>query len=335
MLLAAALVVPACALAQSGKTVSNPLLPSGPDPWIVQHDGYYYFTATLGSRIALRKTRDLGHLADAPVTVVWRAPAKGPGSASVWAPELHYLDGKWFIYFAASDKAHDDDAHRRVYVLENTSNDPTKGQWRSRGALKVVRPGIDPTVFQLGRKLYFIYSAYVGDHSDLVIAPMLNPWTLGSPQVDIAHPTYAWEMHGGRKIMEGPAFLEGPTGKLFITYSASACWSDHYALGMLSAAAGANPLDPASWHKTPQPVFKSDPANGVYAPGGNGFFKSPDGRQTWIVYHANGGPGWGCGPRRSPRVQRVHWRVDGTPDFGVPVKAGVPLPAPSGQSKIP
>ncbi len=153
VLLAVALAVPTCVLARTGETVSNPLLPSGPDPWIVQHDGDFYFTATLGNRIALRKTRDLGHLAEAPVTVVLRARAKGPGSASVWAPELHYLDGKWFLYFAASDKAHDDDAHRQVYVLENASTDPTKGRWRSRGALKIVRPGIDPTVFQLGEKL--------------------------------------------------------------------------------------------------------------------------------------------------------------------------------------
>ncbi|QEE23658.1 family 43 glycosylhydrolase [Rhodanobacter glycinis] len=320
---------------RAGETFTNPLLPSGPDPWVAQHGGTYYYTNTLGNRIALWKTRDMGRLAQAPVTVVWRAPASGPGSASVWAAELHFLDGKWYLYFTAADKAHDDDAHRHLYVLENASPDPTTGHWISRGALKTGYNGIDGTVFQLRGKLYFVYSAYVGDHSDLVIAPMSNPWTLAAPQVDIAHPTYAWEMQGGRKILEGPEFLKGPTGKLFLSYSASACWSDHYALGLLSAAADADPLDPASWHKSPQPVFAESPANGVYAPGHNGFFKSPDGKQTWIIYHANSGPGWKCGPRRSPRMQQVHWRADGTPDFGVPVKAGVPLAVPSGQTAKP
>jgi GH43 family beta-xylosidase len=302
-------------LAAAGETFTNPLLPSGPDPWVAQRDGFYYYTDTLGDRIALWKTRDLGRLADAPVTVVWRAPA----------------GGKWYLYYTAADKAHDDDAHRHLYVLENASPDPTQGRWVSRGMLKTGYNGIDGTVFQSRGKLYFVYSAYVGDHSDLVIAPMTNPWTLGQPQVDIARPTYAWEMQGGRKILEGPEFLEGPTGKLFLSYSASACWSDHYALGLLSAAPDADPLDPASWRKSPQPVFAQSPANGVYAPGHNGFFKSPDGRQTWIIYHANGGPGWKCGPRRAPRMQQMHWRADGTPDFGVPVKAGVPLAVPSGQ----
>ncbi|OOG36924.1 alpha-N-arabinofuranosidase [Rhodanobacter sp. C06] len=336
VVLAASLLAIAVAanLAAASETFRNPLLPTGPDPWVAQHDGFYYYTNTLGDRIALWKTRDLGRLAAAPATVVWRAPASGPGSAAVWAPELHFLDGKWYLYYTAADKAHDDDTHRHLYVLENASPDPTQGQWISRGMLKTDHNGIDGTVFQLRDKLYFVYSAYVGDHSDLVIAPMTNPWTLGTPQADIAQPTYAWEMQGGRKILEGPEFLEGPTGKLFLSYSASACWSDHYALGLLSAAPDADPLDPAAWHKSPQPVFAQSPANGVYAPGHNGFFKSPDGKQTWIIYHANGGPGWKCGPRRSPRMQQMHWRADGTPDFGVPVKADVPLAVPSRQDEV-
>lgn len=319
----------AAAPATASETYRNPLLPSGPDPWVTQRDGWYYYTHTLGDRIALWKTRDMAHLGQAPATVVWRAPASGPDSTSIWAPELHYLRGKWYLYFSAADKTHDDDAHRHTFVLENASADPTRGQWLSRGMLDTRHTGIDGTVFELHGKLYFVYSAYVGDHSDLVIAAMTNPWTLSPKQVDIARPGYRWEMQGGRKILEAPEFLQGPGGKLFLTYSASACWSDDYALGMLTAQPGADPLDPAAWKKSPRPVFAQSPANGVYAPGHNGFFKSPDGRQDWIIYHANSGPGWKCTTRRSPRMQRFQWRKDGTPDFGVPVKADVPLPAPS------
>ncbi|MGH8199439.1 MAG: family 43 glycosylhydrolase [Steroidobacteraceae bacterium] len=76
-------------------------------------------------------------------------------------------------------------------------------------------------------------------------------------------------------------------------------------------------------------AFHASAANGVYATGHNGFFKSPDGKQNWIIYHANSGPHEGCGKERSPRIQPFTWRRDGTPDFGVPVRAGVALQAPS------
>ncbi|PWK92421.1 glycoside hydrolase family 43 protein [Fulvimonas soli] len=303
--------------AAGAQRYAAPLLPSGPDPWVAQRDGFYYYTSTSGDRIELRKTADMRRLAEAPPVVVWRPPARGPNSASVWAPELHYLDGKWYLYYTAADRAHDDDAHRHVFVLENASPDPTRGRWIDRGMLGTERTGIDGTVFEHRGRRYFVYSAYVGDHSDLVIAPMANPWTLARPQVDIAAPTYAWEMQGGRKILEAPEFLAGPDGQMFLTYSASACWSDGYALGLLGADGRADPLDPASWRKSPRPVFASSARTGVYAPGHNGFFKMPDGRD-WIIYHANGGPGWKCTARRAPRIQPFRWDARGRPDFGEP-----------------
>ena len=305
--------LPLAVSAQAGAPI-GPLLPSGPDPWVAQRDGFYYYMHTQGDRISLWKTRDMAKLREATPVTVWRAPPSGPHSAAIWAPELHFLDGKWYLYYSGADKAHNDDAHRHVFVLENASADPTQGQWVDKGMLRTRRTGIDGTVFQHRGKLYFVYSAYVDDHSDLVIAPMRNPWTLSGPEADIAAPTFAWEMQGGRKILEAPEFLAGPRGKVFLTYSASACWSDGYAIGMLTADADADLLDPTSWTKAPAPVVKSSPAHGVYATGHNGFFKSPDGAD-WIIYHANGGAGWGCSARRAPYMQRFSWNGIGVPVF--------------------
>jgi GH43 family beta-xylosidase len=294
------------------------LLPSGPDPWVTQRDGFYYYTHTLGDRIALWKTTDMALLGRAQPVVVWRPPASGTHSTSIWAPELHFLDGKWYLYYSAADKVHDDDDHRHVFVLENASPDPTQGQWVDKGMLKTQHTGIDGTVFDHAGNRYFVYSAYIGDHSDLVIAPMTNPWTLAQRQVDIAAPTYAWEMQGGRKILEAPEFIAGPDGKIFLSYSASACWSDGYALGLLSADRNADPMDPASWRKSPRPVLATSIRHSIYAPGHNGFFKSPDGKQDWIIYHANGGPGWKCTARRAPYIQPFHWDARGWPVFSEP-----------------
>jgi GH43 family beta-xylosidase len=315
--------------AASAASFTNPLLPSGPDPWVVQEGGTYYYMNTTGDRIQLWKTTDITKLATAETKVIWRARSSGPGSKSIWAPELHRIAGKWYLYFTASDKAADDDNHRHIWVLENGAADPLSGTWTERGILKTHYTGIDGTVFEDGGKLWFAYSAYVGADSHLILAEMKSPWELSTKEIDIAGPTHDWEKQGGRQILEGPEFLKGPKGDRFMVYSASACWSDDYALGLLRAAPGADIADAKSWVKLDRPVFKKSPANNVYAPGHNGFFKSPDGREDWIVYHANTGAGQKCTKKRSPRIQKFGWTAQGLPDFGEPVKAGTAIEAPA------
>jgi len=308
-------------------TFSNPLLPSGPDPWIVRDGATYYYMATRGDRLAIRKTTDLTRLADAQETVVWRPPATGPNAQSIWAPELHRIDGKWYLYYTAAASGHDDDAHRGIFVLENSGADPTQGEWVDRGQLKTGHTGIDGTTFVHEGKRYFVYSPYVGPDSVLSISAMANPWTLSGKETIIARPDQTWERQGGRQILEGPEYLAGPNGDLFLTYSGSACWSDDYAIGLLHAAPGSDPLDAASWTKSPQPVLKKDAGTSVYAPGHNGFFEAPDGT-TWIVYHANPGPDMKCTAKRSPRMQPVKWNAQGQPVFDRPAGKGVVLKAP-------
>lgn len=324
-------VLCACLVAgtSNGAQFTNPILESGADPWVTYFEGFYYYTHTLGDRLQLWKTKRMEELRTAETRVVWRPPPHGPNSTSIWAPELHRLDGKWYLYYTAADRDHDDDAHRHVFVLENSSKDPLSGDWTERGMLQTEHSGIDGTVFQDGGRLYFVYSAYVGPDSDLVIAPMTNPWTLGTPQIDIARPTFDWEKQGNRQILEGPEFLAGRRGQRILLYSASACWSDDYSLGMLVAPPGADLLDAASWRKAPAPVLKKSEAHGVYAPGHNGLFKSPDGREDWIIYHANSAPGARC-KQRAPRMQRFSWRDDGLPIFGAPAPGDASLEAPSG-----
>jgi GH43 family beta-xylosidase len=167
---------------------------------------------------------------------------------------------------------------------------------------------------------------------------MKNPYTISSKRVRVSAPIYKWERNGDLHDAGNPAHVnvnEGPEilkhgDKIFLIYSASGCWTDYYALGMLTANTGSDLLDSASWKKSPEAVFKQSPENGVFATGHNSFFKSPDGKQDWILYHANDRPGEGCGNKRSPRAQQFTWKTDGSPDFGIPVKTGVPIPVPSG-----
>jgi len=165
---------------------------------------------------------------------------------------------------------------------------------------------------------------------------MKNPWTIDGERKRISSPQFSWEKNADTTsarrslpdVNEGPQILKHKN-KLFIVYSANGCWTDHYALGMLTTTSKADLLDSSSWTKHPQPVFNSMPEHDVYAPGHNSFFKSMDGKEDWILYHANPAPGLGCGNRRSPRAQQFTWKNDGTPDFGKPVKPGLSLAVPS------
>jgi len=316
------------ASAATPDTFSNPLLPSGPDPWIVRDGSTYYYMATRGDRLTIRKTSDLTRLADAQEVTVWRPPATGPNAQSIWAPELHRIDGKWYLYYTAAAAGHDDDAHRGIFVLENAGADPTQGQWVDRGQLKTQHTGIDGTTFVHEGTRYFVYSPYVGPDSVLSISAMANPWTLKGRETIIARPDQSWERQGGRQILEGPEYLAGPKGDLFLTYSGSACWSDDYAIGLLHAKPGSDPLDATSWTKAPRPVLAKDAGTSVYAPGHNGFFEAADGT-TWIVYHANPGPDMKCTAKRSPRMQPVKWNAQGQPVFDRPAGKGVVLKAPA------
>ena len=322
------------------QTFTNPLLPSGADPWSIYHDGYYYYTNTTGRNITIWKTNNIANIANAEKKIVWVPPPAGEYSKEIWAPEIHFLHGKWYVYFSADSGKN---IHHRVYVIENNSNDPLQGEWTMKGKLTTPddKWSIDGSLFENNGQLYFIWSGWQGDvngEQDIYIAKMLNPWTITGKRTMISKPVFDWEKHGDLSNRDDPPHVnvnEGPEvlrhgNKLFLIYSVSGCWTDYYALGMSEADANADLMNAAVWKKHDQPVFKQTPSNGVYAPGHNSFFKSPDGKEDWILYHANNKPGQGCGGFRSPRAQPFTWNADGTPNFGTPVAEGVPVKIPSG-----
>jgi GH43 family beta-xylosidase len=147
----------------------------------------------------------------------------------------------------------------------------------------------------------------------------------------ISTPTFNWETIGNPDVNEGPEIIKNSGGKVFLTYSASGCWNDDYSLGLLTLKDGGNPLIAADWTKTPSPVFTKNTSGRAYGPGHNSFFKSADGTEDWILYHANPSSGLGCGDSRNPRMQKFTWNVDGTPAFGQPVAAGAAVTKPSGE----
>jgi GH43 family beta-xylosidase len=325
------------------ETFFNPLLNSGADPFAFYHtDGYYYYTHTLGDKLGLWRTKDITDLKNAEHQIVFTPPESGPYSHSLWAPEVVNFEGNWYFYVAADDGQH---KNHRMYVLENTSEDPFQGEWVMKG--KVASPddnwAIDGNVFNHNGQYYMIWSGWEVtpwvefEIQRIYIAKMSNPWTISSERVEISSPQYEWERQWQNNdpnkrqiwVNEGPQYL-AHKDKVFIIHSASGCWTPSYSLGLLEADADADLLDPALWKKHDKPYFKQSEKNGVFATGHNSFFKSPDGKEDWILYHANDEAGQGCGETRKPRAQKIEWTDKGYPNFGEALSTSTSIIKPSG-----
>ena len=306
----------------------NVVAPDGADPWVIRGpNGWYYATLTTGRDVTLIRSKTLSGLGGGERRVIYRPPA---GVENLWAPEIHEIDGKWYVYVASDDGA---SANHRMSVLENPSADPFTGAFTLKGKvadLSADRWAIDATVFRTGGRLYMLWSGWEGTEDveqDLYIAPMRNPWTLSGPRVRIVRPTLPWEVRGGPpSVAEGPQVLVRGD-RVFVVYSASGSWTDSYCLGLLSARVDADLLAPLSWTKHAGPIFAS--ANGVFGPGHCSFVRSPDGQEDWIVYHTarRKGSGWS----RLVRTQRFEWDADGTPRLGEPAPPDRPIALPGGE----
>ncbi|MBI5960818.1 MAG: family 43 glycosylhydrolase [Chloroflexi bacterium] len=311
----------------SGK-LRNPLnVHNGADPWLEYYEGNYYLAATTwASGLTMRKSPTLAGLKTAePLQIYFETDSSR--CCNMWAPEFRLLDGpnglRWYFYYSAGTWGTYDNQH--PHVLESAGTDPM-GPYTYKGQLYNTW-AIDGSVLQLNDSLYFLFSAFENGLQSLFIAPMSDPWTISGERTRISEPEYDWEA-AGSYVNEGPVSLHHDD-KTFIIYSASACWTPDYKLGMLTYSGG-DPLSADSWTKHAEPVFQRSDENGVFAPGHNGFFKSPDGTEDWIVYHANDSTSGGCDGGRTTRVQKFTWNEDGTPNFGVPVSTTEEIAAPSG-----
>lgn len=300
----------------------SPVVPQRADPWIHRDtNGRYYFIATSPEfdRIELRAADSVHGLADAPAKVVWRKHAQGLMGNNIWAPELHHIDGVWYIHFAAGEA--EKPWMIRMFVLANPSPNPLEGEWQELGKIETQRDSfsLDATHFEHNGKRYLIWAQKDPEeklNSALYIAQMKSPTELHKQEVLLTQPELPWETVG-YKVNEGAAVLVR-NGKVFVTYSASA--TDHnYAVGLLWADADADLLNPDSWNKSPEPVFFTNESLKRFGPGHNSFTVAEDGKTDLMIYHARdyrdlqGTPL--TDPNRHTYVRKLLWDENGMPDF--------------------
>lgn len=302
-------------------TFRNPIN-IGPDPYMAFYNGNYYLATTQGDAVRMWKAPTVGALLSAPPTTVWK-DSDPSRNREVWAPSFYMINGRWYLYFTGDDGIDD---HHRIYVVESDGADPL-GPYHFKA--KLAPPGseevwaIDQELLQQDKGLYLLWSgAGVEGHNMLYVAPMSNPWTVSGSR------TYIPASGGCPEVREGPSILKH-NGTNFLIYSTCDTGKPDYQLWMKSIPTGADPMKAQNWVQYPSPVLVRNNAGGVYGPGHNGFFKSPDGTEDWLVYHAKNTTGFTY-EGRTTRISKVNWNADGTPNFGVPPAVGATMDVPSG-----
>jgi len=305
----------------------RPLIEQRADPYIHKHkDDYYYFTASVPAYdgIELRRAPTISGLAEAKPVMVWRKPDSGPYSELIWAPEIHFNRGAWYVYFAAAPSREIKDGlfQHRMYAISSKADNPLDGPWTFEGQIDtgIDTFCLDATTFTHNGVLYYLWAQKENDirgNSNLYIAPMKDPVTLDGRPVRLSIPEYEWETRGFW-VNEGPAVVKHG-GRIFVTYSASAT-DENYAMGLLWADENADLLSPGSWRKSRTPVLTSSPEHHIFGPGHNSFTVAEDGGTDMLVYHARtyteieGDPLWN--PDRHTFVKPLKWDESGMPVFG-------------------
>jgi GH43 family beta-xylosidase len=297
---------------------SEPRLFPGQDPWVVPFEGSLLLVQSTANdhQISVMQFQDLSRMHDYEEKVIW-VPGRGSDhSKQLWAPELHRIGWRWYVYYAASDG---ENRNHRTYVLEA---DHPLGPYRELG--KVYDPAhdtwaIDLTVLRHEGRRYAVWSGWDGIDDgfpqNLYIAPMANPWTIASERTLISIPEHDWEMSVA-PINEGPQVLRNPAlDKLFIIYSADASWTSAYKMGLLEWVGG-DVTHADSWRKMSRPIFTG---------GGHGCFVEVDGT-LYAIYHRKltNDPGWSD---RVIRYDPVTWDHAGYPVIGR--RGGEQAPIPS------
>lgn len=319
-------------------TFSNPVW-DGADPWMLKHRDDYISCFKVKNSIVVSKSKRMTIRGE--MKSIWSAPSTGWNRACVWAPEIHFIDNRWYVYYAAgaSDPPF---IFQRTGVLRSRTED-VFSDYEDLGMLftgdKPDIPSsniwaIDMTILEHEEKLYAIWSGWIKNETTdatrqhLYISEMKNPFTMKGRRVKISSPIENWETGGPLDLNEGPEILK-KDANVFIVYSCRESWLVDYRLGMLQLIdPEGDLLNPANWVKK-GPVFTGN--SGVFGVGHCSFVKSPDNKEDWIVYHSkkNSTPGW----ERDVRMQPFSWNVDGTPNFGSAVPAGKAMNLPSGEKK--
>ena len=294
------------------KKFRNPIILNNPkgntsDPYVIRYGGYYYHCYSNKDGVYITESHTLWDIGKGNTVQVYNCNA--PDALQSWyAPELHCIDNKWYIY-AAPDYGND---HHVMSVLEREGDSPM-GEYKFRGKVQGLQDewSIDGTVLTYQKEQYFIWTCC----REMYMSKMADPCTVTGKKIVIAKPEFAFETRENL-VNEGPAVLY-KGNKIHVVYSANDSRCDDYCLGLLTFEAGGDIMDINNWLKTPYAVFERHAD--ILGPGHCSFTTvTEDGSEVdYIVYHANfeSGSGWNG---RNVFIQPFGWDENDVPIFGKP-----------------
>ncbi len=299
----------------------NPLSPviDNADPCIVycHKNKCYYGISTGHTTLTMYKSKNFADMFNSCESkIIYEANDADETYGFLWAPEMHFIDGKWYIY-TSTHQTKENMGFKHVICLKAKTDDPFDG-FELGGHINKNLFAIDPTIYQDKKngKLYICYSAVIDGKQKLAIQEMKSPTEPTGDFTVIAEAVYDWETIRQPTINEGAYFVE-KDGRLFIIYSGNGCWNDDYILGILEFQGG-DMLSADNWVKDPTPLFTK--GNGNYGPGHATFFYSPDGTELWICHHCLHESNPSVRPMvRHCHCQKVFFDETGFPHMGMPV----------------
>jgi GH43 family beta-xylosidase len=105
-----------CVLLGPAAAFTNPIRSSGgSDPFLVYTGGYFYLMTTTWTDVEIARATTIDGLKTATKKVVY-STSTASRCCNVWAPEVHYFDGAWYIYYTAGDA--DDLDGQNIHVLK-------------------------------------------------------------------------------------------------------------------------------------------------------------------------------------------------------------------------
>ena len=298
------------------------------DPCVTRWDGKYYFIATNDAddnhTLYIREADTITSLVDAKEHLILDSTTYEGIGGLLWAPEFHEINGKLYIFHAATPGEffweesclmelreggnpicrEDWSAPRRI-VKEDGSDLCEAGKTIS----------LDMTCFSWEGAWYVIWSQREFLPKDLgawLYIAKLNPeepWKLLSDPVILSKPDYGWG-NNHTVVEEGPYALVS-RDKLYITFSAAAV-DTSYVVSYLVIEPGKDLLEPGNWRKNNYPILTSRSVEGEYGTGHNAYVTDENGL-VWNTYHARPG----VEGVRSSGIRRVHFDIDGAPMLDV------------------